>query len=301
MKSFNVLSLFDGISIGQLALQELGVPYRCYASEVDKYACWVANYRFPETNQVGDVKSLSAEDLPKIDLVMGGSPCQGFSRSGKELNFEDPKSVLFFEFVRLLRETGAPYFLLENVKMRREWQEVISDFLGVKPILVNSACASGQNRERLYWTNLPAPDFPEDSGILLKDCLEPSDRVDGELQPIKRSYAPSRAKQCLQVGEADIKGRESLRRVYSPNGKGPTLTTMQGGHREPKVSTDDKTWRKLSPRKCEFLQTLPGDYTHWGWNGERVVELSNSQRYKLVGNGWTKAVIRYFLDELRKL
>jgi len=169
----NVLSLFDGMSCGQLALQRAGFDVDIYmASEIDKYGMQVTRKNFPNTIQMGDVCALRGENLPPIDLLMGGSPCQGFSFAGKQLNFKDPRSALFFQFVRLLRETKPKYFLLENVRMKQEYQDVISEHLGVKPIMINSALVSAQNRVRLYWTNIPGIEQPEDKGIVLKDILE---------------------------------------------------------------------------------------------------------------------------------
>jgi DNA (cytosine-5)-methyltransferase 3A len=135
----NVLSLFDGMSCGQIALNKAGIKYDNYfASEIDKPAIKVTQHNYPNTIQLGSVIDVKAEDLPKIDLLIGGSPCQGFSFAGKKLNFDDPRSKLFFEFVRLKNELNPKYFLLENVKMKQEWQDVISENLGVKPIRINS-------------------------------------------------------------------------------------------------------------------------------------------------------------------
>ena len=175
----NVLSLFDGMSCGQLALDRLGVKVDMYlAAEIDKYAMSIAKKNYPNTVHLGDVTKLRGMDLPKIDLLMGGSPCQGFSFAGKQLNFDDPRSALFFEFVRLLEETKPKYFLLENVRMKQEYQDVISEHLGVKPIMINSALMSAQNRVRLYWTNIPNITQPEDKGIVLKDILEDKENKD---------------------------------------------------------------------------------------------------------------------------
>jgi len=153
-KGITVLSLFDGISGAQLALQRAGIKVdKYYASEIDKYAIQITQKNFPDTIQIGDVTKLKGSDLPKIDLIIGGSPCQGFSFSGKQLNFEDERSKLFFEFVRLLEECKPKYFLLENVKMKKEFKDVITNYMGVEPALINSALLSSQNRERLYWSN----------------------------------------------------------------------------------------------------------------------------------------------------
>ena len=147
----NVLSLFDGMSCGQIALTQLGFKVDNYfASEIDKDAMKIAKKNFPNINHIGDVTKVKGSELPKIDLLMGGSPCQGFSFAGKQLNFNDPRSALFFEFVRLLKETNPKYFLLENVRMKKESEDVISEYLGCKPIEINSNLVSAQNRKRLY-------------------------------------------------------------------------------------------------------------------------------------------------------
>ena len=198
-----VLSLFDGMSCGQLALQRLGIEVDTYyASEIDKYAIQVTQANFPETIQVGDVCELKAEDYQDIDLILAGSPCQGFSFAGKQLAFDDPRSALFFEFIRLLKEIKPKYFLLENVKMKQQFQDVITeqvsacypDFEGgdlfgsqIKPILINSALLSAQNRQRLYWTNIPNIEQPEDKGIVLRDILE--DEINSEFYYKEKSIS----------------------------------------------------------------------------------------------------------------
>lgn len=173
----NVLSTFDGMSCGQLALERVGIKVDNYfASEVDPFAMKVTMKNFPNTVQLGSVSDIKGKDLPMIHLLIGGSPCQGFSVSGKGLNFDDPRSALFFEYVRLLQElrevNPGLLFLLENVKMKKEWQNIISSFLGVEPVEINSALVSAQNRRRLYWTNIKGITQPADKGILLKDILE---------------------------------------------------------------------------------------------------------------------------------
>ena len=172
----NVLSLFDGMSCGQIALNRAGFKIDNYfACEIDKYSIQVTQANYPNTQQLGDVTKVSALKLPFLDLVIGGSPCQGFSFAGKQLNFEDPRSKLFFEFVRLLKEARVKNpcvkFLLENVKMKKEYQDVISEYLGVEPIEINSALVSAQNRKRLYWTNLEGVTQPVDRGMMLRDIV----------------------------------------------------------------------------------------------------------------------------------
>lgn len=169
----NVLSLFDGMSCGRIALERLGIKVdNYYASEIDKYAIQVSQANYPDIIQVGDITELDLSTLPKIDLIMGGSPCQGFSFAGKQLAFDDPRSALFFEFVRCVKELQPKYFLLENVRMKKEYLDVISEYMGVEPIMINSALVSAQNRVRFYWTNIPGIEQPEQRGIVLKDILE---------------------------------------------------------------------------------------------------------------------------------
>ena len=314
MKLKNVLGCFDGFSGGQLALRDVGVEYDTYfASEVDKYAIAVTQYNFPETVQLGDIRGVNKDKVQDIDLLIGGSPCQGFSFAGKHLNFDDPRSKLFFEFVRLYKELNPKYFMLENVRMKQESQDIISEMLGVQPIFINSNLLSAQNRKRLYWTNIPNVTQPKDEGILLKDILEDSDSaVDRDKSHcldanyFKRgnlkSYFEKHRRQLVfsenmlcHIGDADIKGNDSVKRVYHKEGKAPTLTTMGGGHREPKILVDEKSWRKLTPLECERLQTVPDGYTLVPF-GRRM--MSNTQRYKMLGNGWTIKVISHIFKEI---
>ena len=489
-----VLSLFDGMSCGRIALDRLGIAVDTYyASEIDKYAIEVAQKNYPDTIHVGDVTQLNADDFQDVDLILAGSPCQGFSFAGKQLAFDDPRSALFFEFIRLLKAIKPKYFLLENVKMKKEFLEVITDqvsacypeFQGhdlfggrIEPILINSSLVSAQSRQRYYWTNIPNITQPEDKGIVLRDILETdaiSDefihsqksvdymnrgndkwkqannrRADGyeqsadkeksfaitanwhkgvpynyfkETKPkqvgnSKKEYVSKQSvekyvedvnadfndpynKKTIkgnkstslrtnssngnmwvnekalketkpkQVGIAsDINGHDILKRVYSPDGKSPTLNTMGGGNREPKVvsggafrgrayddkgkrmdrdgdsvanktkqmlelrqdrksnaittvykdsvvvseirkksktvrsggrdsydrhewdSVDELHWRKLTPLECERLQTVPDNYTN---------HVSNTQRYKMLGNGWTVDVIAHILNNMENL
>jgi DNA (cytosine-5)-methyltransferase 3A len=176
--NINVLSLFDGMSCGQIALDRAGIKVNNYfASEIDKYAIQVAKHNYPNTKHIGSVVDVKGSDLPKIDLLIGGSPCQGFSFAGKQLNFDDPRSKLFFEFVRLKNECNPTYFLLENVKMKKEYQDIITEHLGVEPIEINSNLLSAQNRKRLYWTNIPNISMPKDKGILLKDIVHENESL----------------------------------------------------------------------------------------------------------------------------
>ena len=177
-----VLSLFDGMACGRIALEQLSIPVeKYYASEIDKYAIQVAQANYPDIIQVGDVCDLDPKDYMDVDLIQGGSPCQGFSMAGKQLAFDDPRSALFFEFIRLLKAIKPKYFLLENVKMKKEFLQIISEqvsacypeiIFGIEPIFINSSLLSAQSRQRYYWTNIPGIQQPEDRGIVLKDILE---------------------------------------------------------------------------------------------------------------------------------
>jgi site-specific DNA-cytosine methylase len=282
----NVLSLFDGMSCGQIALNKLGIKYKNYfASEIDKYAIKVTQDNFPNTIHLGDVKKIDFKSLPKIDLLMGGSPCQGFSLAGKHLNFNDPRSALFFEYVRALRELKPKYFLLENVRMKKESEDVISEHLGVKPIMINSSLISAQNRVRLYWTNLPVT-RPEDKKIYLKDVLE---------------YCPEK----INILVHNIYGgfNENECRVFED--KSPTIRANSGGGSLPSVfngTGDDarsmaldelrSKIRKLTVLECKRLQTVPDDYK---------MNVSNTQAYKMLGNGWTVDVIAHILKGIKNL
>ena len=282
-----ILSLFDGMSCGQLAIDRIGIKnYTYYASEIDKYAIQITRKNFPNTIHVGDVSSIKAANLPKIDLLIGGSPCQGFSFAGKQLAFDDPRSKLFFEFVRLLKELKPKYFLLENVRMKKEYLDIITKYLGVEPVLINSSLFSAQNRQRYYWTNIPFNKNMVDKGIILKDILETnpnevvkmSDKfVNRQMKNVKgkcfidetkhkasnlsaMEYVKNGRKgdylacdydgKPKQVGIAvDINGHDILKRVYSPEGKSPTINSMNGGNREPKVMV--KSYREVRTEEAK--------------------------------------------------
>lgn len=323
----NILSLFDGMSCGRIALERANIKVnKYYASEIDKYAIKVSQNNFPDIQHIGDVTQIlkrSHLHNESIDLLLGGSPCQGFSfANGDRLNFDDPRSKLFWDYVNVLRVLKPKYFLLENVMMNQESQDVITKELGVEPVLINSSLLSAQNRKRLYWTNIPF-DMPQDAGIVLKDIVEyePENYVimsnkftsrnrdrrcladhlkqkssnlsameyvkNGRQGDYIQCDSKGRLSDCIQVGLAsDINGHDILKRIYSVNGKSPTLNTMQGGNREPKIALDDTHYRKLTPIECERLQTVPDNYTN---------HVSNTQRYKMLGNGWTIDIIAHIL------
>jgi DNA (cytosine-5)-methyltransferase 3A len=312
----NVLSLFDGCSCGQLALKRANIPYdKYYASEIDKYAIKIAKKNFPNSVHIGDIRIInnSSLDLDKIDLLIGGSPCQGFSFAKNDrLNFNDPRSQLFFEYVRLLKECKPKYFLLENVVMNQKCQDVISDILEVKPHKINSSILSAQNRKRLYWTNIPFDVnklHENDKKLVISDIIDPkadaapvpvNERNKRHLRDITQKslcctatmYKGAGNNGCtlIEVGKANVNGHDILKRVYAREGKSPTINTCGGGNREPKVIHTSSTWRKLSVIECERLQTLPDNYTEG---------VSNTQRYKMIGNGWTVDIISYIFQGIK--
>ena len=280
----NVLSCFDGMSCGQIALEKSGIDVDTYyASEIDKYAVEVTQYRYPNTVQIGDIANVKGSDLPQIDLLIGGSPCQGFSLAGKQLNFNDPRSKLFFEFIRLLEECKPTYFLLENVKMKSSYETIITNYIKVLPIKINSSLLSAQNRVRLYWTNIPDVKQPKDKKIYISDIKESN--VD------KKYNLSEKAK--IQV--------EKYSKNYKLCGKSPTLTTelahSVGKNITPKLFKEIGENRRATPRECERLQTVPDDYTLVPFKKRMM---SDTQRYKMLGNGWTVDVISHIFNNLKK-
>lgn len=362
-----VLSLFDGISCGRVALERAGFEIDTYfASEIDKDAIKVTQKNYPDTIQLGDVKDVvemvKAGLFADVDLLIGGSPCQGFSFAGKQLNFSDPRSSLFFQYVEILNELKRQNpnikFLLENVKMKKEFQDVISSFLGVQPVSINSSLVSAQNRIRLYWCNWKITQ-PEDKGIMLKDIIHENTSVDRDkslclLAGYDSKFQPKRYfekhihqavfedlkeyivpfDKTLQILNKEVeKGNigyfrqdSQANRVYSIHGKVVTLCGEAGGgaakmgqylfgcitpdrvekRQNGQRFNDGKKFytltaqdkhgvlvegyiRKLTPIECERLQTLPDNYT---------AGVSNTQRYKQLGNGWTVDVIAHIFKEL---
>ncbi|HNH11096.1 MAG TPA: DNA (cytosine-5-)-methyltransferase [Leptospiraceae bacterium] len=303
----NILSLFDGMSCGQIALNKAEIPYsKYYASEIDKYAIQITQKNYPETVQLGDVSKINIDSLPKIDLLIGGSPCQGFSAAGKKLNFEDPRSKLFWEYVRIKEELNPKWFLLENVMMKKEWIDIISSALKVQSIMINSSDFSAQNRKRLYWTNIQVRKWGKKE-IYLKDILESvtSDRlksycIDAQyykgitLQSYITKHRRTQIFETVRLGEI-CKGGQG-QRIYSVNGKSISLSTQSGGQGAKtglyQIDLPDGQYyiRKLTPIECERLQTVPDNYTEG---------VSNTQRYKMLGNGWTVDVIAHILSGMK--
>jgi len=370
----NVLSLFDGMSCGQLALQRCGIPVeKYYASEIDKFAIKVTKHNFPNTIHIGDVRQIDSSSFnDPIDMVIGGSPCQSFSFAGrrngmttvdnieitsleqylelKKANFEfQGESYLFWEFVRIVNELKPKYFFLENVMMEERWSSLITQTLGVHPLEINSRLVSAQNRRRLYWTNIglkPQGFFgdmnqsieqPKDLGILLKDILQ-------EESEIAEKYFLSENILAYYISNDQKMKQQNIGFSFSPtdgNEKSKTITTKEGGRMEnnyiichstqrrsenrPSIEknknaggsgqlskADGKSYcldvsnsmaiettqnniynkriRRLTPIECERLQTVPDNYTSC---------VSDAQRYKMLGNGWTIDVIAHILKHMK--
>jgi len=281
----NVLSLFDGMSCGQLALNKIGLKYdNYYASEIDDYSIKITQHNFPNTIQLGSVTDIKANVLPKIDLLIGGSPCQSFSNAGNGKGF-DGKSGLFWEYVRLFNELKPKYFLLENVVMKKEWKDIITEALGVKPILIDSNLFSAQNRRRLYWTNIPNIDLPKNQNIHIEDILENNFNEKYWLKPRNTELLTNKVN---LDGAPDICCIDVYNKKFKTDRKSPTLTLPH--HNSLRLLHNGKI-RKLTPVECERLQTVPDNYTDCG--------ISDIHRYSALGNGWTVDVIAYLFGGLK--
>lgn len=280
----NVLSLFDGMSCGQLALREAGINYdNYYASEINKYAIKVTQENFPNTIQLGNVLNIDSSYFNniQIDLIIAGSPCQGFSRAGKELNFEDERSKLFFEFIRLFKELKPKYFLLENVIMKKEYQDIISSYLNVEPIRINSSLLTAQLRDRLYWTNIPNVTQPNDLDICINEILE---------NPFEKNYQKIKTTDQINSCKKSNNGQQPYMqdRVFHVRGKTHCLTAVLA-YRLRVGLNDPKTWRKITAEEAEKLQAVPVGYTKC---------VSNFQRFKMLGNGWTVSIVAHILKNI---
>lgn len=330
-----ILSLFDGISCAQLAINNLGInDYTYYASEIDEYSIRVTQNHFPHTIQLGEVANVNGKEFTDIYLMIGGSPCQDLSIAGKRLGFHGTKSILFWEFVRLLEEVKPKYFILENVfSMGAENKKIITDTLGVKPIMIDAALVSAQKRKRLFWTNIPNVELPEDKHIYIKDILEDNEKIHDkfifhrtDLTITKDLDTPTDLKNTtkpIRVGQFG-KGMQGYR-VYGRNGKSVTLLSNAGGvgaktgiyaiyshhnssFRTDKATTlgtnsqqrtaktgqqvidiDNKIVRRLIPLECERLQCIPDNYTD-------LPKISDTQKYKMIGNGFNVKVIEHILS-----
>lgn len=268
----NVLSLFDGISGAYLACQRAGLKVdEYYASEIDKHAIAISRYNHDDIIHLGNVVDFIYWQIPKIDLFIGGSPCQSFSRCGNHKCFNDDRGTLFYAYLSILRLYKPKYFLFENVTMNKEARAFITEKLGVKPIKINSKLVSGQLRSRLYWTNIPNVTQPEDKHILLSNVIE-SGYVDRD-----KSY-------CIDAS-------------YQKGGNKKSY--FKRGVRQ--IVFEDESmgdYRHLTPLECERLQTLPDDYTKYGKYNLTVKNVSNFQRYRAIGNGFTIDVIAHILKHI---
>lgn len=300
-----VLSLFDGICCGHLALERAGIKIDSYdAYEIEKNAIKATETNFPDVIHHGDVtKEDFAKYQGKIDLIIGRSPCQGFSSSGKQLNFNDPRSKLFFEYIRAIKECQPKYFLLENVVMKKEWQDIISSYLGVEPIEINSSLVSAQNRRRLYWTNIPNITLPEDKNITLEDILEDIDfpnpaairgrrlnkativgrRLDknGHRKDTDKTIPIT---QCLEVRATNTDKSNCLTTVDKDN----VLTPLPIG-RHPDAFKNNLPFRYYTTKEMCRLQTVPDDF---------LTMIPDSAARKALGNGWTVDVIAHIFSFL---
>ena len=315
-----VLSLFDGISCGQLALTNLGYKIdKYYASEIDKNAIKITNKNFPNTIQIGDIEKITIEDIKKIDkidLILGGSPCQGFSMAGLGLNFEDPRSKLFFKFVEILEwvrkfNNQDVKFLLENVKMKKEWEEVISKYLNVEAIEINSKLLTAQNRSRLYWTNIKGIKGPKDKGIKLIDMLdniELENYIVKDCLKICKSISDDSVN-LINVINGEVRINQATKQGYivANEGDGINLSFPLSKSRRGRVIKEKSSCldtqcdicvyvnnaiRRFTINELEKLQGLPIGYT-------LCDEVSERNRMKAIGNGWTIDVIEYILGFMK--
>lgn len=284
----NVLSLFDGISCGQVALERANIKVdNYYASEIDKFAMQIAKKNYPNTIFLGDINKWEDWNIDwgKIDLLIGGSPCQGFSFAGKRLKFDDERSMLFFKYNDILNHIKSInpniMFLLENVKMDKQSEDYITNLLGVKPIRINSNLVSAQNRDRLYWTNISKNiDLPKDKGIVLKDII--IEEMDDKY-PLSLEHYNGFMKSYKSWKDSPIDGKSK-----------PILATY---YKQPphcpyiKSKHSESGYRRLSPIECERLQTLPDNYTSG---------VSDTQRFKTIGNGWTIDIIAFIFSYIQK-
>lgn len=282
-----VLSLFDGIACGRVALERAGIPVtRYYASEIDKHAISVARNNWSDIIHIGDVRDVKRMCetglLGDIDLLIGGSPCQGFSQAGVGGGFSDPRSQLLFEYFAIRALVQPRWFLLENVKMKREWLNMITIAMGVEPVLINSADFSAQNRQRYYWTNIPVrPWVPVNT--VLRDVLE----TGPHLSKYKLNRTPSRERMWANGKGSGNKGTcINLTNRKKTN----TITTKQDRQNCTGLIEYEDFCRYVTPVECERLQTLPDNYT---------AGASNTQRYKMLGNGWTVDVIAHIMRGIK--
>lgn len=297
----NILSLFDGISCGQTTLNRLNIPITNYfASEIDKYAITITNKNHPNTIQLGDVKDIDVTSLPKIDLLIGGSPCQSFTFAGKRngmitkdnveittleqylslksegFQFEG-QSYLFWEYIKVLMEVKPTYFLLENVRMEKKWKDIITNTLNVEPIALNSNLFSATNRQRLYWTNIPQRELPIDNPLVLRDIVE--EGVTQKYQLTSKHLAAFHKSYKWKHCELNQKSKPLLASYYKQPPHCPYIP----------CEVSESGFRRLTPIECERLMGLPDNYTQG---------VSDTQRYKSTGNGWQVDTIAHIFQSL---
>ena len=292
----NVLSLCDGMSCGQIALERANIKVNnYYASEIADYSIKTTLKNYPNTIQIGDMTKLTKTDLDKfkgIDLLLSGTPCKSLSVTNTKEHQKglNGSSKLFYDFVNIKNYIKPKYFLFENVaSMNDKDKNIITELLDVKPILINSNLVSAQDRARLYWTNIEVKELPKDKGILLKDIMLSKEDVE-EKYWYKQDFEfkGMDKKVCAFL---NLKGHDILKRVYNPNFKCATLTACIGGNLQKKVYQDGKC-RKLTPLEYERLQTVPEGYTEG---------VSITNRYNMLGDGWTVDVIAHILSFLKKI
>ena len=288
-----IISLFDWISCWRIALENLWFNIEeYYASEIEKSAISIAMKNFPTTIQIWDVTKVKWEDYKHIDLLIGWSPCQWFSFAWKQLNFEDERSKLFFEYVRILKEVKPKYFLLENVKMKKEYQDVISENLyWIQPVRINSNLLTANNRDRLYWFWKLQEDWtykkveitqPEDKNILLKDVISLEDK-DDKYYLREDQYKYLKDYWCKnsfwwKINDINWKASPILKSYWKCSWNWWKIR-------------DNKWIRIYTPNECEMLHGLPVDYTEW---------ISDNKRYQAIWNWWTIPVIEYIFKNLIK-
>lgn len=284
--ALRILSLFDGMSCGRIALDRLGIECEYYASEIEEAAIKTSSKNYPDIIHLGDVTKIDFASLPQMDLIMGGSPCQSFSSIGDGTGFEG-KSGLFYDYVRAVHTLKPKYFLLENVMMKKQWRDEISACMGVEPIMIDSKLVSGQNRKRLYWTNIPFDGLPEDKGIFIEDVLEKN--------PDPKYWLPEKSVKIL-TNKVNMEGApdpcciDVYNKRYKTDRKSPTLT--HPGHCTLRIYQDGR-YRKMTELEYERLQTVPEGYTDG-------LGLSYTHRGAMMGNGWTVDVIAHIFKGLMK-
>ena len=294
-----VLSLFDGMGCGRQALSELGIKVdKYYASEIDRYAIDVALHNHSDIIELGDVTKWREWDIEweSIDLLIGGSPCQGFSFAGKKLNFEDERSALLLDYIDILNHIKSlnpnVKYLLENVKMKTECEKFINELIGVEGVHINSNLFSAQNRDRIYWTNLQYGELPNGNASVLQDIVEKDADKNSKLYLTKKHH---RGFLRSYKWNPNLLSEKSKPILASYHKQPPHCPYIPIRHRIRRGS-EYSAFRMLSPIECEKLQTLPIGYTAEGASGKKI---SDSQRYKMIGNGWTVGTIKHLFSELK--